>query len=78
KSEDVWRFELQSTAGALIPGGFKLRLLTEDLLPFENNEDVATNAIDCLYLEVRLAPGDALVWETEPLPESYEREILCF
>ncbi len=78
KSDDVWRFELQSTSGALIPGGFKLRLLTEDLMPFENNEDVAINPIDCLYLEVRLNPGDALVWETEPLPENYDREILCF
>lgn len=78
KSEDVWRFELQSTSGALIPGGFKLRLLTEDLMPFENNEDVAMNAIESLYLEVRLTPGDALVWETEPQPENYDREILCF
>lgn len=78
KSESVWRFELQSTTGALIPGGFKLRLLMEYLMPFENNEDVAMNAIDCLYLEVQLTPGDALVWETEPLPENYDREILCF
>lgn len=78
KSDDVWRFELQSTSGALIPGGFKLRLLLEDLMPFENNEDVAMNAIECLYLEVRLSPGDTLVWETEPLPENYDREILCF
>lgn len=78
KSDEVWRFELQSTSGALIPGGFKLRLLTEDLMPFENNEDVAMNAIECLYLEVQLSPGDALVWETEPLPENYDREILCF
>jgi hypothetical protein len=78
-SEDVWRFELQAaTIGSLIPGGFKLRLLTEDLMPFENNEDVATTAIDQLYLEVRLSPGDALVWEIEPVPEAYDREILRF
>ncbi len=38
----VWRFELQSTIPqGQIPAGFKLRLLTEDLQPFENNEDIA-------------------------------------
>lgn len=75
----IWRFELQSaTLGSLIPPGFKLRLLTEDLLPFENNEDVATTAIDQLYLEVALSPGDGLVWQTEPLPENYDWEILRF
>ena len=39
----IWRFELRNAAiGAAIPGGFKLRLLSEDLQPFPNNEDVAT------------------------------------
>ncbi|MDB9376558.1 DUF1822 family protein, partial [Nodularia sphaerocarpa] len=34
-----WRFELRNaTIGAAIPGGFKLRLLSEDLKPFPNNE----------------------------------------
>lgn len=75
----IWRFELQSaTLGSLIPAGFKLRLLTEDLLPFENNEDVATTAVEQLYLEVALSPGDGLVWQTEPLPENYDWEILRF
>lgn len=79
KTEDIWRFELQSTSvGALIPGGFKLRLLTEDLMPFENNEDIATTATECLYLDVRLNPGDSLVWETEPMADNYDREILRF
>ncbi|MCC5610707.1 DUF1822 family protein [Nostoc sp. CHAB 5834] len=75
----VWRFELQSTtAGNQIPAGFKLRLLTEDLQAFENNEDTAITPIDMLYLEVILEPGEGLVWEIEPAPEEYDREILRF
>lgn len=77
--EGIWRFELRNASvGGLIPGGFKLRLLTEDLQAFENNEDVATTAQEQLYIEVALAPGEGLVWETEPLPENYDREILRF
>ncbi len=75
----VWRFELQSTIPeGQIPVGFKLRLLTEDLQPFENNEDIAQNPIDLLYLEVMLEPGEGLVWETEPISEGWEQEILRF
>ena len=75
----VWRFELLSaTPDSQIPVGFKLRLLTEDLQPFENNEDTAINPVDMLYLEVILEPGEGLVWETEPTSEDYEREILRF
>ena len=75
----VWRFELLSaTPDSQIPVGFKLRLLTEDLQPFENNEDTAINPVDMLYLEVILEPGEGLVWETEPTSEDYEREILQF
>ncbi|HTL88750.1 MAG TPA: DUF1822 family protein [Leptolyngbya sp.] len=79
QSQEVWRFALQSASiGGLVPGGFKLRLLTEDLMPFENNEDIAKSAIEQLYLEVRLSPGDTLIWEIEPLPDDYAREILRF
>jgi len=74
-----WRFELRhATIGAVIPGGFKLRLLTEDLQPFPNNEDVATTAVEQLYVEVALEPGEGIVWEIEPLPDNYDREILKF
>jgi hypothetical protein len=80
--EGVWRLELRNSSGDSardrIPGGLKLRLLTEDLQPFDNNEDVATTAVDQLYVEVALAPGEGLVWEIEPIPENYEREILRF
>ncbi|MGV0103447.1 DUF1822 domain-containing protein [Nostoc sp. DSM 114160] len=79
-SEDyVWRFELRSTTvDSQIPAGFKLRLLTEDLQAFENNQDTATTAVDMLYLEVILELGEGLVWEIEPTPEDYDREILRF
>ncbi len=75
----VWRFELQSTIPkGQIPAGFKLRLLTEDLQPFENNEDIAQASVDLLYLEVMLEPGEGLVWETEPKADNYQREVLWF
>lgn len=74
----TWRFELGSVAGNLIPLGFRLRLLTEDLQAFERNEDVATQPVDRLCVEVILEPGEALVWEIEPMPEECDREILRF
>ncbi|WP_445633527.1 DUF1822 domain-containing protein [Nostoc sp. DSM 114161] len=79
-SEDrIWRFELRSTIpGGQIPAGLALRLLTEDLQNFENNEDRATNPVDVLYIEVILEPGEGLIWETQPLAEDYDREILRF
>ncbi|WP_096601426.1 DUF1822 family protein [Calothrix sp. NIES-2100] len=77
--DHIWRFELRSTiAGSQIPAGLTLRLLTEDLQPFENNQDTATTPVDMLYLEVILESGEGLIWETEPIPEDYEREILRF
>ena len=75
----VWRFELRSlSVGGLIPAGFKLKLLTEDLQPFEGNEDSANTAVEQLYVEVALEPGEGIVWEVEPIPEAYDREILRF
>ncbi|MFB2837307.1 DUF1822 family protein, partial [Floridanema evergladense] len=72
--QPTWRFQLQNSAtGGVIPGGFKLRLLTEDLQPFEGNEDVATTAQEILYIDVAVAPGEGLVWEIEPFPENYDR-----
>ncbi len=75
----IWRFELRNlTVGAAIPAGFKLRLLTEDLQPFPNNEDIAITAVEQLYIEVALEPTEGIVWEIEPVPENYDREILRF
>ncbi|MBD2164396.1 DUF1822 family protein [Calothrix membranacea FACHB-236] len=77
--DNVWRFELRNTnPDEMIPVGFKLQLLTEDLQPFANNEDTAKEAIAQLYVDVMLEPGEALVWEVEPTPDGYDREILRF
>lgn len=74
-----WRFELRNQIpGALIPTGLVLRLLTEDLQGFENNQAVATAPTEQLYLEVALEPGEGLVWEVEPTPAEYDREVLRF
>jgi hypothetical protein len=75
----VWRFELRPVAPQqTIPPGVKLRLLSEDLQPFEHNEDIASAAVDSLYVDVVLEAGEGLVWEIEPTPDSYDREILHF
>jgi hypothetical protein len=75
----IWRFELRSlSVGGSIPAGVTLRLLTEDLQPFPDNTCRSTADVDCLYIEVELEPGEGLVWEVEPTPADYEREILRF
>ena len=74
-----WKFELCClTPGCMIPTGFKLRLLTEDLEGFEGNEDIATEPVEKLCLEVDLEPGEALVWQIEPTPDNYQSEVLQF
>jgi hypothetical protein len=79
EAETIWRFELNHTIpGAFIPNGFKLRLLTEDLQPFPDNEDIATTTSTQLCVEVVLESGEGIVWEIEPLPENYISEILRF
>lgn len=73
----TWRFELRSAIPAgKIPTGFVLRLLTEDLQGFDNNQDGAIAPVDVLFVEVAVEPGEGLVWEIEPLPEDCDREIL--
>ncbi|WAL61940.1 DUF1822 family protein [Thermocoleostomius sinensis] len=82
--QNIWRFELRrlptsaETDSPSIPQGTKLRLLTEDLQPFDNNEATAQTTVDRLYIVVALTPGEGLVWEVEPTPEGYQREILRF
>ncbi len=77
--ETAWRFELRNLApGALIPGGFKLRLLTETGENFENNEVVATFPMESLYNDIVLEEGEGLIWETVPYPEGFKREVMRF
>jgi len=77
--EIIWRFELQNVAvGALIPAGFKLRLLTENGETFENNEAISTYAVENIYVDVILDSAEALIWEIEPIPDNFSREILRF
>jgi hypothetical protein len=79
-TDRVWRFELRNAnKGELIPQGFKLKLLTEDLQPFAGNQAQATTAVDRLYLEVAMGEdSEGLVWEIEPTPDSFDLEILYF
>ncbi|MEL7407680.1 MAG: DUF1822 family protein [Cyanobacteria bacterium J06558_2] len=74
-----WRFELSClTPGCLIPAGVTLRLLTEDLQGFEGNENIATEPVSNLALEVDLDSGESLVWQVEPTPDDYQLEVLQF
>ncbi|WP_414575861.1 DUF1822 family protein [Anabaena sp. CCY 9402-a] len=75
----IWRIELRSLSlNGLIPRGFKLRLFTEDLQSFADNERIATEATQKLEFELLFEPGEGLVWEIEPHPDNYDREILRF
>ena len=77
--ETAWKFELKNLApGELIPGGFKLRLLTETGENFENSEVVAAYPMESLYNEIVLEEGEGLIWETVPYPEGFKREVLRF
>ncbi len=75
--ENAWRFELTRVAGQ-IPLGVSLELLSEDLQPFAENQAIAMAPVDCLYVDVALAPDEGIVWKTEPAPSQYEPEILRF
>jgi hypothetical protein len=78
-SENIWRFELRSLSlGGMIPAGFSLKLLTEGLQSFEDNEDFATTPVEQLELELGLQPGEKLVWQIEPTPDNYVVEVLQF
>lgn len=79
ENELAWRFELRPvTPGAMIPEGFVLRLLTEDLESFEGNEDQVSESVDRLYIDVALEAGEGIVWMTEPQSDLYDQEILRF
>lgn len=76
--EDTIKFSLQSLSTPNIPTGFILRLLTEDLAPFPDNESIATGGTTSLEITVSLEEGEGIVWEIEPTPLCYEREILRY
>ncbi|NMF65163.1 hypothetical protein DP113_12925 [Brasilonema octagenarum UFV-E1] len=77
---NIWRFELRNgNRDERIPSGFILKLLTEDLQPFDGNQVKATTPKERLYIEVALGESrEGLVWQIEPTPEDYESEILYF
>lgn len=78
-NEIIWRFKLtNSQPDGFIPGGFKLRLLLENGKAFEGNQDFAEKTEKELYVDVVLDKGDRIIWETEPMPENYIREVLTF
>jgi Protein of unknown function (DUF1822) len=74
---NTWRFELRCAQGQ-VAAGIVLRLLSEDLQPFEHNEDRAGAESNRLYVDVVVETGEGLVWEIEPLPEEYLPEVLYF
>ncbi|WP_218081408.1 DUF1822 family protein [Anthocerotibacter panamensis] len=77
--EGVWRFQLRSALwNGRVPAGVTLRLLTEDLQRFPHCEIQARTATEELYVEVALDSGEGLIWEVEPTPQGYTREILRF
>ena len=74
-----WRFELGCvTPGCVILPGTKFRLLTEDLQSFEGNEEIATEPVSVLFIDVDLDEGESLVWQVEPSPDNYQVEVLQF
>ena len=74
-----WRFALHPVQpGGRIPAGVSLRLLTEDLQPFERNEVMANEPAENIFIDVELTPGEGVVWETTPKASQYEPEILRF
>lgn len=74
-----WRFELRCLIpGRTVAAGIRFFLLSEDLQPFEGNEEVAEQAVEQLEIDIRLEPGEGIVWGTVPSPDQYDVEILRF
>jgi hypothetical protein len=79
QGDRAWRFELRSALPAgQVPAGFSLTLLTEDLQAFEGNTVTAPEATESLSIDLDLAPGEGIVWQTDPVSEQYDAEILWF
>ncbi|UFP93141.1 DUF1822 family protein [Gloeobacter morelensis] len=75
----VWRFRLRTTLwNSRLPAGTTLRLLTENLQSFENNEVHARTAVEEIAIDLTLEEGEGIVWEIETAPKHFQREILQF
>jgi len=76
---NICTFTLTNLAvGGLIPAGFKLRLLTDDLQSFPDNEVKVENPQSELEIKVYLDEGEKLICEIEPYPDNYHRQIFKF
>jgi hypothetical protein len=56
----------------------KLILSKEEQEVLEEKDEVNSESPFCLTIDVTPESGDGLIWETEPLPDDYESEILWF
>lgn len=78
RATNTWDFFLEpSQPWQSIPEGYQLRLLTESLEIFEEEE--ADEDENILSIEnLQLQSGQKLILETEPKPDDYQPEVLCF
>ena len=73
----IFRFQLSPKEKyGMIPKGFKLRLLTENLEHFPDNVDEAEETRSELERKVKLEAGERMAWEIEPTPDNFTTEIL--
>jgi hypothetical protein len=74
-----WRIGVRAVnPDRLIPTGVVLRLLTEDLQPFEGNEDQSPVPVAELFIDMTLEFGEGIVWQIEPTPDEGGLEVLRF
>lgn len=59
----------------MIPGGFKLKLLTPEGKEFTGNEAKAKQAVTKLEIKVWLNPGEGVIWQTLPTADNYQPEL---
>ena len=70
----TWRWQIQNLIPErFIPGGFKLRILTE--IGAVLGEAVANSVVKELKLDINPPKGSGVIWEIEPIPEDYCAEI---
>jgi|GEM_PF-4657483 len=72
-----WRWQLQNLLPErYVPGGFKLRILTETGVVF--GEAIADSILKQLIVDITPEPDCGIIWEIEPVPENYCSEIWRF